>query len=214
MHPILYSFRRCPYAIRTRMTLRYAQIKYELREVSLTNKPEAMINASAKATVPTMALPEGTVLDESIDIIYWALRSCDPDCWLPDQTDETAKYLLNENDAVFKQHLDHYKYADRFPDHPASFYRDQACEFLAVLERQLKKGPYLLKNHLSMVDVAVFPFVRQFAFVDKPWFDQAPYPAVQAWLQQSLDSDLFKGVMLKYAAWHENEVAVIIESNS
>lgn len=214
MHPILYSFRRCPYAIRARMTLRYAAIEYELREVSLTNKPRAMLNASAKATVPTMVLPDGTVLDESIDIIYWALQKCDPNCWLPDDNDEQAKYLLNENDAVFKQHLDHYKYADRFPEHPAGFYRDQACEFLSVLEQQLEDSPYLLQKHLSMVDVVIFPFIRQFAFVNKPWFDQAPYPALQTWLQQLLDSGLFQNVMTKHSAWHESDGAVIIASNN
>src|SRR5690554_2382676 len=118
MLPTLYSFRRCPYAIRTRMTLRYAEVRYELREVWLKNKPKAMLLASAKATVPTMVFPDGTVLDESIDIINWALRLNDPKAWLREDSSGRTDALLSENDTVFKQHLDHYKYSDRFPEHP------------------------------------------------------------------------------------------------
>lgn len=210
MLPILYSFRRCPFAIRARMTLRYAAIKYELREVFLKDKPAALLGVSAKATVPTMVLPGGNVLDESIDIMRWALQRSDPDGWLPDDTDEKAKVLLVENDTVFKQHLDHYKYADRYPDHPADFYREKACQFLSRLEQRLQSTKHLSDNRITMVDLAVFPFIRQFAFVDRPWFDQAPYPALQAWLQEFLDADLFKSIMTKNSAWREGDDAVII----
>lgn len=192
------------------MSLRYAAIEYELREVVLKNKPDAMRAASPKATVPTMVLANGEVLDESIDIIHWALKHSDPDDWLPKSTQQAAQSLLKQNDFVFKQHLDHYKYADRFPEHPASFYREQACEFLLELESSLQNSQFLLGNQISMVDVAIFPFIRQFAFVDKAWFDEAPYPALQSWLQKHLESELFTAVMNKYSAWQEGDDAVII----
>ena len=210
MHPILYTFRRCPYAIRARMTLRYAALEYEHREVLLKNKPDAMRKASPKATVPTMVLPDGRVLDESIDIISWALQINDPQHWLPSPTDTAAQALMHENDFVFKQHLDHYKYADRFPQHSAAHYREQACEFLNKLESQLRANDYLTSPQLNMTDVAIFPFIRQFAFVDKAWFDQAPYPSLQSWLQRQLDSELFQQVMDKYPAWQDGDDAVII----
>ncbi len=214
MLPVLYSFRRCPFAIRARMTLRYAEVRYELREVSLKNKPAAMLLASAKATVPTMILPDGRVLDESIDIMNWALQRFDPESWLPGDRAEIADALINQNDTVFKRHLDHYKYSDRFPEHPEVFYRDKACRFLLKLEDCLTSADYLVNDRVSMVDIAVFPFIRQFAFVDKLWFDQAPYPALQAWLQHFLDADLFKSIMTKYSAWHESNDAVIISGNN
>lgn len=214
MLPVLYSFRRCPFAIRARITLHYAEVSYELREVWLKNKPEAMLRASAKATVPTMVLPDGTVLDESLDIMHWALQLSDPESWLPTGNSSKAQALLNENDTVFKQHLDHYKYFDRFPEHPQAFYRDKACQFLSKLEHQLTGSDYLISNRISMVDVAIFPFIRQFAFADKPWFDQAPYPALQAWLQHFLEAGLFRSIMGKYSAWQEGDDAVIIADSS
>ena len=171
-----------------------------------------MLLASAKATVPTMVLPSGHVLDESLDIISWALQQFDPDSWLRTDSNEKADALLHENDTVFKQHLDHYKYSDRFPEHPEAFYRDKACQFLLKLEHCLTTTRFLVSNRMSMVDVAVFPFIRQLAFVDKPWFDQAPYPALQAWLQSFLDCDLFKSIMTKYPAWQDGDDAVIMES--
>lgn len=196
------------------MTLHYAQVRYELREVWLKNKPAAMLLASAKATVPTMVLPDATVLDESIDIMHWALQLSDPDSWLSTGNSARAEALLKENDTVFKQHLDHYKYFDRFPEHPQAFYRDKACQFLSKLEHNLSGSDYLVSHRISMLDVAVFPFIRQFAFTDKPWFDQAPYPALQAWLQHFLAAGLFRNIMGKYSAWHEGDDAVIIAGSS
>lgn len=173
-----------------------------------------MLLASAKATVPTMVLPDGRILDESIDIMNWALQRFDPESWLPGDSAEIADTLIKENDTVFKQHLDHYKYSDRFPGHAKTFYRDKACQFLSRLEHCLTSTDHLVNDRMSMVDIAVFPFIRQFAFVDKPWFDQAPYPALQVWLQHFLDADLFKSIMTKYSAWHESDDAVIIPRNS
>lgn len=212
MLPILYSCRRCPYAIRTRMTLNYAAIDYELREVSLKNKPAALLNASAKATVPTMVLQESDVLDESADIIKWSLQQNDPAHWQRANANESLYDLMSENDQDFKQHLDHYKYADRHPRHPGSHYRDQAGIFLQKLENSLKDSPFLLDSQLSLADVFIFPFIRQFAFVDKPWFDQAPLPALQKWLRTMLASELFNQVMTKYPIWCEHDEAVIIST--
>lgn len=203
MIPVLYSFRRCPYAIRARMSLYYATIRVELREVFLRDKPESLLAASPKATVPVMVFPDGAVLDQSLEIMRWALACSDPDHWWRDDLAEESEALIEENDFSFKTHLDHYKYWDRFPQKTQSHYRNQAEEYLRQLELKLALQRYLLADEMTLADVAIFPFVRQFAFVDKTWFDQAPYPKLQGWLQSLLDSLLFQGVMGKFATWRE-----------
>jgi len=203
LKPILYSFRRCPFAIRARMTLNYAALGVELREVLLRDKPPSMLIASPKGTVPILILPDGSVIDESIEVMRWALTRNDPDHWWREDMATEINTLVEENDLVFKRHLDHYKYADRYPAHPQEFYRDEAEKFLSQLEHRLVLKRYLMDDQLTFPDVAVFPFVRQFAFVDKTWFDQAPYPKLQAWLQSFLDSELFSAVMKKFPVWHE-----------
>jgi glutathione S-transferase len=203
MLPILYSFRRCPFAIRARMALSYARVAVEHREVLLRNKPRAMLLASAKATVPVLVLPDGRVIDESIDVMRWALEQKDPDHWWSDELASDSHELVRQCDFDFKVSLDRYKYADRHPDNPPAFYRGQAEGFLDQLEQKLTSRQYLLADQLTFSDVALFPFVRQFAMVDKPWFDQAPYPNLQTWLQVLLDSVLFTGVMAKYPPWQE-----------
>ena len=206
MLPILYSFRRCPYAIRARMTLAYADIPVEHREVLLRDKPTAMLKASEKGTVPILVLPGGSVIDESYAIMRWALDQRDPDQWWQDNLAAETDALVKDNDFEFKVHLDHYKYADRFPQQPASYYRQQAEKFLLNLEQKLAQNRYLLGDQMTFSDVAVFPFIRQFAFVDKAWFDQAPYPRLQAWLQSFLDAVLFTSTMRKYPLWQEGEI--------
>jgi glutathione S-transferase len=203
--PILYSFRRCPYAMRARMALTYAGVSVELREVVLRDKPSAMLKASAKGTVPVLVLPDGAVIDESIDVMFWALQHGDPDQWLPRDSDggipgDTAK-LISENDGSFKALLDKYKYADRHPEHTAQWYRDQAHVFLQNLEARLSEQQWLQGSLLGFADVAIFPFIRQFAMVDRPWFDQAPYPQLRRWLNILLESTLFTSVMSKYPQW-------------
>jgi len=188
------------------MALDYAGVTVELREVLLRDKPPAMLRASAKGTVPVMILPDGRVIDESIDVMHWALAHGDPGGWWRDDLRDGTDKLIEENDLVFKKHLDHYKYADRYPDHPQVYYRDKAERFLSQLEHRLRQSCYLMADRLTFSDVAIFPFVRQFAFVDKPWFDQAPYPKLQAWLQMFLESDLFLGVMTKFPRWREDPV--------
>jgi len=188
------------------MALNYAGIAVELREVLLKDKPRAMLLASAKGTVPVLLLPDGSVIDESIDVMHWALTQRDPGHWLHDYLNSDAERLVEENDLVFKKHLDHYKYADRYPQHPQLYYRDKAEKFLSQLEQRLCLHSYLLADQLTFSDVAIFPFVRQFAFVDKAWFDRAPYPKLQAWLQMFLDSDVFLSVMTKFPRWQEDQV--------
>ena len=188
------------------MALNYAGVTVELREVLLRDKPRAMLQASAKGTVPVLQFPDGSVIDESIDVMHWALTQRDPDSWRQDNLNSGADRLIEENDFVFKKHLDHYKYADRYPQHPPSYYRDEAEKFLSQLEQKLRLHSYLMAKQLTFSDVAIFPFVRQFAFVDKDWFDQTPYTKLQAWLQMFLDSDLFLSVMTKFPRWYEDQV--------
>lgn len=206
--PVLYSFRRCPYAMRARMALAVSGIQVELREVLLREMPASLLAYSPKATVPVLVLPDGRVIDESRDIIAWALAENDPQQWLPAASDGvqgTLDRLIDENDQSFKQHLDHYKYADRYPQQPAGVYRSGGEQFLQQLERRLQSHGWLLGERMSVADVAIFPFVRQFALVDKAWFDSRPYPQLHAWLTTFLDSALFARVMKKYPQWQAGD---------
>ena len=203
--PILYSFRRCPYAIRARLAIKASGIRVELREVVLRDKPEAMIRVSAKATVPVLVKPDGQVIDESFDIMQWALAQNDPGNWLPDQPQASDEMMLlvTSCDGVFKQALDRYKYAERYPQQTAADYRQQAEPFLTQLELQLKKSAFLLADQATCVDMAILPFIRQFAFVDKTWFDESSYDGIKRWLEDFLQSQLFAAVMLKYTPWKQ-----------
>lgn len=205
--PILYTFRRCPYAIRARLAIKISQTQLELREVVLADKPESMLEVSPKGTVPVLVLQNGTVIDESKDIMHWALKQNDPENWLSKDDDIIAETdaLITLNDNEFKRHLDHYKYADRFPEHPMEYYRQRGEAFLQQLEARLSQHPFLLGDAVSMTDMAILPFIRQFAFVDKPWFDQAPYPHLQSWLENLLASELFNQVMIKHLQWKEGD---------
>ena len=212
--PVLYSFRRCPYAIRARMVLLYTSINVELREVLLREKPPSMLAISAKGTVPVLQLQDGTVLDQSCDIMHWALAQNDPQHWLRADLAEATGDLISRNDNQFKRDLDSYKYWPRFDfgSHNASgesspiTARAQCELFLSELEQSLKRQPYLLAEQLTLVDIALFPFIRQFAFVDKQWFDQSPYPALRAWLQQFLEHELFLRAMKKSPPWRDGDV--------
>jgi glutathione S-transferase len=205
MQPILYSFRRCPYAIRARMTLAYSKISCELREVKLQAKPQALLEASSKATVPVLQLAD-RVIDESLDIMHWALARHDPDHWLPpDPATLTAQQdLISQCEEHFKPLLDRYKYADRYPECSALEHRRNASKFPAHLDAQLKQR-FLFGDKPGIADIAVFPFIRQFAFVDIAWFEQAPWPALHGWLNSLLTSDLFTGVMTKYPPWQPGD---------
>ena len=204
-YPILYSFRRCPYAIRGRMALKQAGIVCELREVMLREKPEEMITLSPKGTVPVLELADGKVLDESLDIMHWALNIRDPDHWLESAVE--AAPLLYQLDQKFKNNLDRYKYFVNHPEHPRIYYRALGEKFLAKLEDSLlaNNGKGICDARTTFADIAVFPFVRQFAFVDKPWFDETSYNLLKGWLIYHLNSDLFLSVMHKYIPWKKGD---------
>ena len=190
---VLYSFRRCPYAMRARMALGYSGVPLSIVEVSLKAKPAEMLAASPKGTVPVLVCADGRVIEQSLDIMQWALGQHDPDNWL--QADYME--LIEANDSIFKVLLDRYKYAIRYPEYPMEHYRAQGVEFLQGLEQQLERHPYLSGPALSLADVALAPFVRQFAHVDREWFAQAPLPHLNAWLERFLASDLFASAMAK-----------------
>lgn len=206
---ILYSFRRCPYAIRARLALTYSQTNCELREVVLKNKPEHLLQISPKATVPVLILPNGHLLEESLDIMQWALTEVEAeadstqDGWHADINHP----LIQENDGMFKHWLDHYKYFDRHPDHPQRYYFDKACSFLIKINDKLlaSQGAFIAGKELGFLDAAIFPFVRQFAFVDKQRFDALDLPQLQQWLDHCLASELFSVSMYKYKPWQQGD---------
>ena len=195
----LYSFRRCPYAMRARMALRYSGVEVSIVEVSLKAKPAEMLALSSKGTVPVLDV-DGRVIDESLEIMRWALAQNDPQDWLlkdDPQGQLTIAALIEANDQSFKVHLNRYKYAERYPEQPMAFYRAEGEVFLRKLEEMLASRDYLLADHPSLADVALMPFVRQFAHVDREWFAQTPYRRLQAWLQRFIESDLFTSIMAK-----------------
>jgi glutathione S-transferase len=195
----LYSFRRCPYAMRARMALRYSVVAVDIVEVSLKAKPAEMLALSSKGTVPVLSV-DGQVIDESLSIMHWALAQNDPQDWLlkddPLGPQRIAE-LIEANDQVFKLHLDHYKYAERYPEQPMEVYRAEGEVFLRRLDELLEGRDYLLAAHPSLADIALMPFVRQFAHVDREWFGQTRYLRLQAWLQRFIESDLFTSIMKK-----------------
>jgi glutathione S-transferase len=196
--PLLYTFRRCPYAIRARLAIATAGVTVTEHEVSLRDKPAQMLAISPKGTVPVLHLADGSVIEESIDIMRWALAQHDPDGWLEVNADEAAT-LIRTNDAEFKHALDRYKYPNRYPERSATEYRGEGERFLAQLETRLSNQPFLSGSQIRWVDAAIFPFIRQFAAVDPAWFSTAPYPHLRRWLDGWLVSPLFLKVMAKPA---------------
>ena len=202
--PILYSFRRCPYAMRARMALWVAGIAVELREVKLADKPAELAQASPKATVPVLRLPDGSVIDESLAIMRWSLAQSDPEAWLAGE--DTA--LIARNDGPFKRALDRYKYPTRYPEEAQgdedTFHFDHRSHGLAFLEdlnTRLADSAHLSGDTRTLTDIALFPFIRQFANTDRDWFDAQGLPHLQTWLEGHLASDLFARVMPKFTPW-------------
>jgi glutathione S-transferase len=200
MKPILYSYRRCPYAMRARMAIWAANIQVEVREISLREKPAHLLQISPKGTVPVLQLPDGTVLEQSLDIMQWALAQNDPQGWLNADHD-AVNALITINDGEFKQALDRYKYPDRYPEHTQQFYRAQGEQFLQQLEHALTEHTFLLGASASMADIAIFPFIRQFAAVDAEWFAGSDYAKLRVWLEGWLQSPLFEKVMQKFPTY-------------
>jgi len=200
MMPILYSYRRCPYAIRARMALKYASIEYEHREIEFRNKPQTMLLASPKGTVPVLCV-DGRVLDQSVDIMRWALGKADPDNWR--WVDESiSQAWIERNDGPFKVLLDQYKYPNRFPELNQDDVLNSAIDLmLDPMDNLLQSKTYLLGNKISWVDVAIFPFIRQFAAVNPQRFEDLPFTSLKKWLNQHLESELFNSIMNKHPAW-------------
>ena len=211
--PRLYSFRRCPYAMRARLGLLFAELKVELREVVLKNKPAQMLAISPKGTVPVLELAEDDsserlVIEESRQIVEWALRQNDPKGLLNIDL-VSANTLIDQNDNEFKHWLDRYKYADRHPELTQSEYRQQGEVFVQVLEQLLAKNKYLLGSNISIADIGIMPFVRQFAHVDQEVFYSLPYPNLQQWLRDWLEHPVFQHVMIKFQPWQEGHEIVV-----
>lgn len=194
---ILYSFRRCPYAMRARMALSSSGMEYEHREVVLRDKPPEMLEVSPKGTVPVLVTPTGTVIEESLDIMRHALAMKDPEGWLERDDPE----LVAANDGPFKHHLDRYKYATRYSDVDPEEHRSAALDILRQLDARLAKDAYLCGARRGLADIAIFPFIRQFANADRTWFDAQSLPRLQDWLERLITSELFTGVMAKHAQW-------------
>ena len=201
--PILYSFRRCPYAMRARMALLASGTACELREIVLRAKPPELFETSPKGTVPVLVLPDGQVLEESLDIMRWALAQNDPQQWLTPQVGSLQDMLalIVQCDGPFKFNLDRYKYPERYPGTDALAHRSEDAAFLQILETRLQMHTHLFGDRLALADIAIAPFVRQFAHTDNAWFEAQSWPRVQTWLSAILDTPLYAGVMDKYPAW-------------
>lgn len=191
------------------MGLHISGIEYEHREVLLRDKPEAMLEASPKGTVPVFVKSDGGVIDESLDLLRWTLSQNDPENWLEfGQSDDLIEWF----DGDFKHHLDRYKYASRYEDVPRGAvnleHRTKACEFLIQLEEALLQNKYLRRDKPSLADIAIFPFIRQFAAVERDWWTAHDYPKVRDWLAGLVASDLFKAIMVKHDVWKPQETNI------
>lgn len=197
--------------MRARLGILYAGLQVELREVILRDKPAEMLSISPKATVPVLDL-HSQVIDESIEIVQWALTQQDPNGLL--QTDlNLANDLIDQNDNNFKYYLDRYKYFNRYPEYSQLEYRQQGEIFLQILENLLVNNKYLLGDSVSIADIAIMPFVRQFAHVDRDAFYDLPYPNLQQWLKEWLEQPLFLIAMFKYKPWQVGNATVLFPNN-
>jgi len=208
--PRLYSFRRCPYAMRARLAILFSGIKVEIREILLRDKPLQMMALSEKATVPVLALENNTVLDQSLDIMYWAINQHDPMKLLHPSFQDEAEQLIKINDEEFKPALDKYKYSVRFPEQSEIHYRNQCINFLEDLDLRLKQNTYLLGDKQTLADIAIFPFIRQFAAVDRQWFDGSEFHHLKRWLNNHLQSESFKTIMQKLKVWQDGDKRILV----
>ena len=213
-YPRLYSFRRCPYAMRARLGLLFAGRQVELREITLKNKPPQMLAISPKGTVPVLQLLDGTVIEESREIMIWALAQQDPQGLLHDAALHDANVLIDKNDNEFKHWLDRYKYADRHLEMTQTEYRQKGEVFLQLLEELLTKNSYLLGKGITLADIGIMPFVRQFAHVNRDVFYNLPYPNLQRWLQDWLQHPLFLQAMAKFEPWQDGDEVVVFPLSS
>ncbi|MEM8921774.1 MAG: glutathione S-transferase [Pseudomonadota bacterium] len=212
--PILYSFRRCPYAMRARMALAASGEVCALREVVLRDKPAAMLQASPKGSVPVLVLADGAVVDESLDIMLWTLRRRDPQNWLtPERGDlDEMLALIAANDGPFKHALDRYKYPNRYDNVDPKDERATGLAWLMELSARLDDADYLFGSRPSLADIAIFPFVRQFANTDRDWFDQVIPATLLQWLETWLASEQFTSIMRKYPVWAPGEKELLFSN--
>ncbi|WP_380878343.1 glutathione S-transferase [Sphingomonas sp. DBB INV C78] len=206
--PILYSFRRCPYAMRARMALLISGTACFIREVKLSHKPKELIAASPKATVPVLVRPDGGVIEESLAIMRWSLAHNDPEGWL----EREDRALIEANDGPFKHHLDRYKYPERHASDPVE-HRAAGLALLEVLEARLAARRNLCGDARGITDIAIFPFVRQFAETDRTWFDAQPLPGLQAWLRDHLQSILFGEIMVRIEPWRPGDAPLLFPAH-
>ena len=209
-YPILYSFRRCPYAMRARLAIKVSEIFVEIREIELKDEPLEFLNLSLKGTVPVLVTTSGKILEESLDIINWALNKNDPKKWLANGqlSQNQINQLLNNLENEFKPSLDKYKYTNRFESVDKNFHRDKNLSFLWYLDDLLKKNEALNCTHLSLVDYAIFPFIRQFRNVDSEWFDSLNFNFLKKWLFELIDSNDFLSIMKKYEKWEPTNTPI------
>lgn len=200
--PVLYSFRRCPFAMRSRMALDAAAVSFEHREILLRNKPRQMIEASPKGTVPVLVLNNGEVIDESLDIMRWALDYHDPENWR--QSNQATQEFIALCDGPFKHHLDRYKYASRYAQEDSLYHREHAQKILQLFDIQIQKHGFLAGTQPNIADVATFPFIRQFSIADPSYFHQLELPALQKWLTFWLESTRFQRIMKKHPIFQES----------
>lgn len=204
--PVLYSFRRCPYAMRARMALWLSGKTVRLREILLKDKPQAMLDASPKGTVPVLVLPDGRVIDESLAVMEWAVETGEGPLALPS---DMLRERIEENDGPFKHHLDRYKYASRYEGADAATHRTAGAETLARLDRLLGEEGQLSGAAPGFADYAIFPFVRQFRIADPDWFDAQAWPALHPWLEGHLNSTVFAAIMPKFPLWKETGEEIV-----
>lgn len=207
--PILYSFRRCPYAMRARMAIHISGQKCELREVLLRDKPPSMLEYSAKGTVPVLILQDGKVIDESLDVIDWALNLNDPDNWQRSKDTKKTKELIKINDGEFKYHLDRYKYSKRYDNEDPEFHRKKCLKFIESINNELNNSKYIFDDNISYADIVLLPFIRQFRIADIEWFDSLPYDNLKKWLSSFLNSSLLNSIMKKYDLWKEGDKSIV-----
>jgi glutathione S-transferase len=212
--PILYSLRNCPYAMRARLAIYKAQYPVALRDIVLSNKPQAMLTASPKGTVPVLVVANNNVIDESLAIMLWALNASDPEDLLHSQQANALPemlQLISQFDVEFKTSLNAYKCAKRYQENNVIECR-QACEhFIAQLEHRLTIKKYLQSDKESLADIALLPFIRQFARVERQWYLKSPYPKIRQWLNNYLQSPSFSKVMAKHPLWLDTQQEVIFD---
>ena len=205
-YPILYSFRRCPYAMRARLAIKASGLIVEIREVELKNKPKEFLNISPKATVPIVCISSKQIIEESLDIMEWALKINDPLKLLKNEKLNRIEIhsILNKLENEFKQNLDRYKYSSRFDLPNPKLYRDKNLQTLNEFNNLLQNNKGICSSNLSLLDYAVFPFIRQFRNVNSVWFDSLELKFLQTWLYELIDSDEFSSIMKKYEIWKPN----------